>query len=882
IGAGHLKIQVCADNIVRVVYAPDAAFFSRPTLATAARRCATPPWKLATSPGAAIVTTAALKVHVDLATGAVRFHDAADKPILAEIAGAAGRTLTPAVVQGEQTFHIRQQWEPNADESLYGLGQHQQGLMDIKDHDLELRQYNTEIYIPFLVSSRGYGLLWDNTSFTRFGDLTDAAPLPNTSGLYATNPALPGDVAVGPSGAVNWSGTITPPVTGDYLFRTYSAGDIKLRVDGKLVVDHWRQGWLPNEDVARVRLTAGRPVSVTLQWTRDIGVNIVRLLWKVPVAGRATSLWSEVGDGVDYTFVQGPDLDRVIAGYRQVTGVAPLPPRWAFGMWQCRERYTTQQQSLDVLEGFRARQLPVDAIVQDWRYWPEGTWGSHAFDPKRFPDPAGWIATIHDRLHARLMISVWPKFYRGTANFDALHAAGFLYQPNLDEKKVDFLKQPYTYYDAFRPEARDLYWSQINRALFSKGVDAWWMDATEPEVVEGPFPSVAAQVETNKTHMNPTAQGSGARVLNAYALVNSQAVFDGQRAAAPNRRVFILTRNGWAGMQRTGAASWSGDISSTWTAMRKQIPAGLGFSISGMPYWTLDSGGFSVPNRFASAARGSANLDEWRELNTRWFEYATFLPLLRVHGQAPKREPWEFGGDDSPAFAAQKKFDRLRYRLLPYIYSLAGAVTHQGGTILRPLVMDFRDDRAARQVADQFMFGPALLVSPVTVYKARARAVYLPATPGGWYDFWTGAHLPPGPVEARAPIDETPLHVRAGSIIPIGPELQYTDEKAPDPITLLVYAGANGAFTLYEDDGGSNDYQTGAFTRITVSWDDARRVLTIGKREGRFAGEGKWTLARRTFQVVLATAGKRAPFSFSPAPDKVIPYAGEAISATIP
>ena len=410
------------------------------------------------------------------------------------------------------------------------------------------------------------------------------------------------------------------------------------------------------------------------------------------------------------------------------------------------------------------------------------------------------------------------------------------------------------------------------------------MDATEPEVVEGPFPSVAAQVDANRTHMHPTALGSGARMLNAYALVNSQAVFEGQRAAAPGARVFILTRNGFAGMQRFAAASWSGDISATWTAMRKQIPAGLGYSISGMPYWTLDAGGFSVPARFASAARGSAALDEWRELQARWFEYATFLPLARIHGQAPKREPWELGGDGSPALEAEKKFDRLRYRLLPYVYTLAGEVTQRGGTILRPLVMDFPEDARARALADQFMCGPAFLVSPVTTYQARARAVYLPRAPGGWYDFWSGRHVGNGNSDgpttlaaAPAPFDAIPVHVRAGSIVPIGPELQYTSEKPADPITLFVYAGRDGAFSLYEDEGTNNDYATGAFTRIPMHWTDTTRTLTIGAREGRFAG----MLARRTFHVVLVATGKAVPFSFTPPSGDTVSYSGEPLTMVL-
>jgi alpha-D-xyloside xylohydrolase len=877
VAGGRLAIQLCADDVVRVMFArtETAAAFdalvARPTLATAPRRCVPPPWRLTQTKDAATLATARLQVRIDLGTGAVAFADAAGRPLLAERRG--GRTLEPAVVRGERTFHVRQQWEPSADESLYGLGQHQNDLLDIKDVDLDLRQSNTEIFVPFLVSSRGWGILWDNTSFSRFGDLAPAVPLPGTAGLYAAGGA-PGDVAVSPNGTADWSGTVVAPATGEYLFRAYSSGDIQVRVDGRPVIDHFRQGWLASEDVARVRLTAGQRVALALAWKADIGVKIVRLLWKPPVADRTTSLWSNVGDAVDYTFVYGPALDHVVAGYRALTGTAPMMPRWAFGLWQCRERYRDAKESLEVLDGFRRRGIPVDAIVQDWRYWPEGQWGSHAFDPRRFPDPAGWIKTIHERDHAHVMISVWPKFYPGTANFAALDAAGFLYRPNLVEGRKDWLGSVFTYYDAFDPAARRLYWSQIDGALGKTGVDAWWMDASEPEILEGPYPSAAAQVELSETHMTPTAAGSGARVLAAYPLVNSQGIYEGARAARPRDRVFILTRSGFAGMQRYAATSWSGDITSTWTALRKQVPAGLGFAISGMPYWTFDAGGFSVPPRFAHMARGSAALDEWNELNARWFEYAAFIPILRVHGQAPKREMWEFGGDGSPAYEAELKADRLRYRLLPYVYALAGAVTQDGGTLMRPLVMDFPADARARAVTDEYMFGPAFLVAPVTAPGARTRDVYLPPAAGGWYDFWTGAAVAPGTRRAPAPYDAIPLHVRAGSIVPFGPELQYADEKPADPLVLFVYAGADGAFSLYEDDGRSTDYERGAFSRIPIRWTDATRTLTVGKREGAFPG----MLARRTVSVVLVSAKSRTPFSFTPRPAKTVTYAGEPIA----
>jgi len=401
-------------------------------------------------------------------------------------------------------------------------------------------------------------------------------------------------------------------------------------------------------------------------------------------------------------------------------------------------------------------------------------------------------------------------------------------------------------------------------------VDAWWMDATEPDLL--PTPTLEGQ----RTHMDATALGKGARMLNAYSLVNSRGVYEGQRAAAPGQRVFILTRSGFAGQQRYGAATWAADITSTWTAMRAQIPAGLGFSLSGMPYWTMDIGGFSVPRRFAAEKVSPEDAEEWRELNARWFQFGAFVPLLRVHGEFPFREMWQLGGESHPAYQTELKSDRLRYRLLPYVYSLAGAVTHASGTILRPLVMDFPADARSREVGDQFLFGPAFLVSPVTTYKARSRPVYLP--PAGWYDFWTGAAVAGDQtIDAPAPYDSIPLHVRAGSIVPLGPELQYTGEKPADPITLLVYAGADGAFTLYEDDGLTYAYESGAFARIPLRWRDATRTLTIGQREGAFPG----MLAERSFEVLLVSRDKAVGFSFAPHADRTVRYRGETVEVRL-
>jgi len=867
IGDGTLKLEVCSDDVIRVLYATDTAFFTRTSLAAAPKRCdAATPWELVDEGGTRFLRTTRVELRIDIATGHIAFHDRSGNLIVAEKAG-GGRTLEPATIQGDMTNHVRQEWEPNDGEALYGLGNYQLGLLDIKGYDIELSQYNTNAVVPTLVSSRGYGIFWDNTSYTRFGDLRAYEPVPGVMLDSA------GNVNGASSGSVNVTVQVTPPVTGDYHFKTFASGDVKLTVDGTLVIDHYRQGWLPDEEIARVRLTAGEPVSVRLQWTSDIDVNTLSLSWKPPAAtAGTTSLWSDVGDGIDYYFLFGPELDRVVSGYRRVTGQASMLPRWAFGLFQSRERYSSAADLTDAVEGHRSRGIPLDVIVQDWQYWADQQWGSHAFDTTRFPNPQALVDELHDQ-NVKFMISVWPKYYTNTANYTELEQAGFMYP--YDDGVLDFLDQPFAFYDAFNPGARAMVWDQLNQRLFGLGVDGWWLDATEPEVVEGPYTSLAEGRSLYQTHMHPTAAGSGSRVLNAYSLVNSQGIYEGQRGEAPDQRVFILTRSAFGGQQRYASVTWSGDITSTWTAFKKQIPGGLGFSLSGIPYWTVDSGGFAVPARFTNGQ----NAAEWRELNARWFEYATFLPLLRVHGQAPVREMWEFGGDTSTAYQAMLKFDRLRYRLLPYVYSLAGAATHRDGTMLRPLVMDFRTDPAALDVRDQFMFGPAFLVSPVTAYQATSRSVYLPATAGDWYDFWTGEAIAGGAsMTAPAPLDEIPVHVRAGSIVPFGPELMHTGEKAPDPITLYVYAGADGAFELYDDDGATYAYEDGAFSRIPITWNDAASTLTIGTREGSYAG----MLATRTFELVVVRSGKAVPFDFAPIADRTVTYDGTAIDVMVP
>jgi alpha-D-xyloside xylohydrolase len=925
IGERRLEVQVCRDDVVRVVYAPPGRFFARESIVRVAGGCRPTEFEVQTGPDAIALTTRDLTARIALPGGAVSFFDRQGRLLLAEKKG-GGKTMTPAEVMGESTYHIQAEFQPSADEALYGLGAHQSGLMNYAGRDVDMYQLNIVDIVPFLVSSHGYGLLWDNTSHTKFGDLKPPVHVPGKNlldasgqpgGLTGTyrqgdcttgtvvatrvdpqigfgapedrpaisevhnavqaindkiHPSLPqqGDVCV------VWDGQIESEGAGDYDLMTFANNGIRLWVDGKLLVSTWRQGWLPWWDEIRLSFGARERHPIKLEWRKEDNEGTLRLKWKTPPRSPYTSLWSEVGDGIDYYFVYGPDLDDVVAGYRELTGRAPLMPRWALGLWQCRERYKTAQESLDVLAEFRRRQIPIDTIVQDWQYWREDQWGSHEFDPARFPDPAGWIRDIHDRYHAHLMISVWPKFYTGTENFRIMKEKGFLYPETLRRPTKDWLGYVHTDYDAFNPEARKLFWLQVNTALFSKGADAWWMDATEPELVGEGTPGAL------KAAMHPTYLGSGARMANAYVLASSQAVYEGQRSADPDKRVFMLTRSAFSGVQRYASATWSGDVSADWTSLRKQIAAGLNFALSGVPWWTTDIGGFTVPRKWSGPNPKPEDVEEWRELVTRWFQFGTFCSLLRVHGQYPNREMWLFGADEGHrAYQTQLAFDKLRYRMLPYAYSVAAAVTRRHATIMRPLVMDFQRDPEVLGIGDQFLFGPSLLVNPVTAPGATSRSVYLPrreaddAGPGaGWYDFWTGALLEGGRrVDAPAPYESMPIYVKAGSILPMGPDLQYVSEKPADPLTLWVYTGGDAAFELYEDDGVTYGYEKGAFATTPFRWDEKSGTLTIGERTGSFPG----MVQSREIRVVFVAKG--APVGHSPSPPgaRLVRYDGHEL-----
>jgi len=560
-------------------------------------------------------------------------------------------------------------------------------------------------------------------------------------------------------------------------------------------------------------------------------------------------LSSEVADTIDYYFLYGPAFDRIVARYRELTGAAPMFGKWAYGFWQCKNRYQSQEELLGVAHKYRELRIPVDNIVQDWFWW--NTMGEPVFN-KNYPDPRGMIQDLH-RNHFHLMISVWPFFRPGSPVYDDMDKRGFF----IDRTKVGgFHPAGQALYDAFNPAARAYYWNLMNKALFGIGVDAWWLDTVEPET-EGR--------ETNILMTNKVAIGSGARYANLYPLMATSAVYEGQRNVTDEKRVFILSRSAFAGAQRNAVTAWSGDVPASFESFKRQIPAGLNFSVSGLPYWTTDIGGFILGNPSDPA---------YQELFVRWFQYGTFCPIFRVHGtRVPnENEIWSYG---KKAQEILTKYDTFRYRLLPYIYSLAWRVTNESYTMMRPLVMDFTGEENARRLGDQFMFGPSLLVNPVTDPGVDSWRLYLPQTT--WYDFWTGKRIAGGKfITAAAPLETLPLFVRGGSILPMGPALQYASEKPADPIELRVYPGADGEFTLYEDEGDSYRYEKGAYATIRMHWDDAKRTLTIAEREGGFPG----MLERRTFNIVWAGEGHGNGVNPAQVVDMTVQYTGSAVTVT--
>ena len=771
---GFLKLTAYADNILRVRFAPTQAFSAKQSLMVQPDAGVPVDMDVRETIEALVVSTSKLAVHVNKRTGACTYRDHLGQ-ILTKEPDRGGKTLIPVdvvksvfdetdevqirkdadgvhayipsarQVVDRQAYHTKLEFEWMEGEALYGLGSHEEGMMNLRGQHQYLYQQNMKVVVPVLLSTRGYGILLDSYSLMTFHD--DA-------------------------------------------FGSY--------------------------------------------------------------------LWTDVDDELDFYFIYGPEFDQIVQSIRQLTGKAPMLPRWAFGYIQSKEAYVSQTELIDIVKEYRRRGLPLDCIVQDWRSWPRDLWGQKTLDPERFPDPDGMTAELHS-LNARMMISIWPNMNPGGDNWRGMRDQGCL----LGNQAT---------YDAFQEKARALYWKQANEGLFAHGIDAWWCDCTEPFQTDWtgafkPEPEERLRINTEeaKRYLDPA-------LINAYSLMHSQGIYEGQRKTSTDKRVVNLTRSAYVGQQRYSGIAWSGDVSATWDTLRRQVADGLNFCATGLPYWTVDIGAFFVkndPNLWfwnGDFDRGVEDLG-YRELYVRWFQYAAFLPMFRSHGTDTPREIWRFGEPGEVFYDALEKFLRLRYRLMPYIYSLAGMVTHEDYTMMRALPFDFRCDPDTYNVGDQFMFGPALLVSPVTqpMYYAaestqlhdvsKTRSVYLPKG-ADWYDFWTGQrHAGGQTMIADASLDTMPLYVRAGSIIPLGADIQHTGEGGDSPLELLLYPGQDGHFTLYEDEGDNYNYEQGMFARIPLDWDDRHQQLTIGSRQGSYPDMP----ASRTFRLTIVSEGNAQP-----------------------
>ncbi len=896
-----VRVAVMGEKLIRVSATPEKDFAKEQSLIVLPQQSQTK-FDVEEREDEVFVKTSRIYAAVSKQTGNVRFTDTTGKEILSEDA----RSFEPVEIEGTKGYSVRQVFHSADDEAFYGLGQHQADEFNYKGKNEQLFQYNTKVSVPFIVSNKNYGVLWDSYSLCRFGDARDYSQLGEIFKLYdkdgcegaLTGTYIPAERAGAetivrredsiyfehldrkaklskvinlPEGfplmdsRVTYEGEIEPKESGVFRFILYYAGYTKVYINNELVVpERWRKDWNPNSYKFAVPLEAGIRVPLKIEWIPDGAMSYCGLRALTPVPAEEQNKlawWSEINNEIDYYFVYGDDMDEVISGYRTLTGKAQVMPKWAMGYWQSRERYATQDEIVDVLKEFRKRRIPIDNIVQDWSYWPEDGWGSHEFDKERFPDPKGMVDSIH-AMNAKVMISVWPKFYVTTEHYKEFEKNGWMYLQAVKDSIRDWIGSGYvgSFYDAYAEGARKLFWKQMKEHLYPLGFDAWWMDASEPNVRD------CTDMQYRKDLSGPTAMGPSAKFLNAYALMNAEAIYNGQREADNDKRVFLLTRSGFAGLQRYSTATWSGDIATRWEDMKAQISAGLNFAMSGIPYWTMDIGGFCVESRYVAGqaefnktGRENADYKEWRELNTRWYQFGAFCPLFRAHGQYPFREVWHIAPEGHPAYNSILYYTRLRYNMMPYIYSLAGMTHFKDYTIMRPLVMDFSSDAKVNDIGDQYMFGNAMMVAPVYEYGARSRTMYFPAG-NGWYDFYSGSYVQGGQtLTVDAPYERMPLYVREGAIVPYGPDMQYSDEKPASELTLYVYTGKDGAFTLYEDEGVNYNYEKGKYTEIPFAYDESTGVFSIGERVGEFAG----MLKERVFNVVKVSKEHPQPFDLN-------------------
>ncbi|MBN2611918.1 MAG: glycoside hydrolase family 31 protein [Bacteroidales bacterium] len=759
-GIKTIKLKVFTENIIQVVISPVETFSKSESLVVTEKMQVTPQWNINENEKTITLSTQNITVIYNKQTNNIRFLQNNGKLLLADDL----KEIIPANVMGEKCFHIKQSFNYSHGESLYGLGSYMDGEVRLNAKKVEMLQRNREDVVPVIISTNGYGLLWDNYSLSEFNDTKDA--------FY---------------------------------------------------------------------------------------------------------LWSEVADEINYYFIYGENTDQIVNSYRLLTGKAPMYPKWVFGYMQSKQKYDTQEEIVSVVKKFRELKFPLDLIIQDWQYWPQGQWGQKSFNRQNYPDPQRMTDDIH-AMNAKIIISIWPDMATGCPN-------------NFEMKKINGLMKNDRHLNVMMPEARKLYWKQTNDSLFHYGIDGWWADCSEGYDSDWTSPFFKnPKVKLLTLNADDLKKMYGqAKYINSYALMHTKGLYEGQRETTSDKRVYILTRSAFAGLQKYGASYWTGDVSANWEEFREQIPAGINFCMTGIPYWTTDIAGYFIKREpgwwFSNGVFESGQKDTgFLELYTRWFQFAAFSPLFRAHGWHFPREPWAFGDTGSQTYETLLKFTNLRYRLLPYIYSQAWKVTNENYTIMRGLTFDFMHDSATHNINDQYMFGPSFLVCPVTkpLYylpdnhkmntKEFTKSIYLPEGTK-WIDFWTGKSYDGGrSMKADASFETMPIFVKAGSIIPMGPFIQYSTEMT-DPVELRIYPGADGKFTLYEDENDNYNYEKGMYSIISFEWKDAEKILTIDDRKGEFPG----MKAERTFNIHIVNETLGHGVDVISGPQKTLKYSGKKV-----
>ncbi len=800
-----VKIVLLAENAVRVIKYAKEGYELPDFIYTEGTKIH---YKLKEKDGKNFIKLNGLVVEID--DNGIKFLSPNGELLLSE----KGHTIFSSEVQNGKTFTSKQSFYSSSDEFLYGLGQFQDNNLNVRGLTRRLTQVNTQISVPFVMSNKGYGLLWNNYGLTDFNPCDDYIEMIR-SDIGGKTTTVNVTSTIGGVAEVRQNNVFTAELniseSGRYALMldvgNKMARKHNLVIDDSIVID-MNNLWLPPTTSVIMELSEGRHKLVSELTKEDSPKLYYRKV------DNTTVFSSPVSNGIDYTFFAGTP-DEVISSYREVTGGIPMIPLWALGYIHCRERFHSQSELLDVANRFRKESLPVDMIVQDWQYWGKYGWNAMRFDEKFYPSPAEMTDSLH-KMDMKFMLSIWSKI-------DPTSYLG-----------KDFFQKGYyingtQWVDFFNQKAADYYWNNMRDSLVGRyDIDALWLDATEPEnddlvgrmVCNGKYP--------------------GEMFRNAYPLIVNKTVYEGLRRDIDNKRVMLFTRSAFPGAQRYGVATWSGDVGNDWETLRRQIVAGLGISVCGLPWWTYDAGGFFRPS------------DQYTDKNyherfLRWLQTSVYLPLMRVHGYMSNTEFWNYGED---VMRISRKALSLRYSLLPYIYSCAADVTFRGGTIMRPLVMDFATDATALSLKYQYMFGRSLLIAPVVEPAISKMNVYLPETEGGWYDFRYNSYAGNnGWCETEISIEDIPAFVRAGSIIPLSAGLTQTSSLFDTDLQIKVYSGADGEFCLYEDDGNNYDYESGLFSEINMKWDNKKRVFTINDKCGKF-GDKK---SGRNIKVILVS-----------------------------